>query len=74
MTIKNYAEQGGDKWVVSGTLEIKAEGELILGSVPLSRAVEQEKSDAATIAELKTNFNELIAKLQAAGLMDKPHG
>ena len=74
MTIKNYAEQGGDKWVVSGTLEIKAEGELVIGDVPISRANEQEKSDATTITELKTNFNELIAKLQAAGLMDKPHG
>jgi len=74
MTIKNYAEQGGDKWVVSGTLEIKAEGEITLCGIPLSRAVEQEKSDATTIAELKADFNALLTKLQAAGLMDKPHG
>lgn len=74
MTIKNYAEQGGDKWVVSGTLEIKAEGDLVLDGVPLSRAAEQEKSDATTIAELKADFNALLTKLQAAGLMDKPHG
>lgn len=74
MTIKNYAEQGGDKWVVSGTLEIKGEGELVLDGVPIIRANEQEKSDATTIAELKADFNALLTKLQAAGLMDKPHG
>ena len=28
--IKNYTEQGGGRWVVSGSLEIAGEGELIL--------------------------------------------
>ncbi len=74
MTIKNYAEQGGDKWVVSGTLEIKAEGELVLDGVPITRVLQQDNSDATTIAELKSDFNALLTKLQNAGLMDKPHG
>ena len=74
MTVKNYAEQGGAKWVVGGTLEITEEGQLTLGGVPLTRAAAQTQSAATTIADLKTDFNALIAKLQAAGLMDQGNG
>ena len=74
MTVKNYAEQGGAKWVVGGTLEITEEGQLTFGGVPLTRAAEQAPSAATTIADLKTDFNLLIAKLQAAGLMDQGNG
>ncbi|MDT8900269.1 Head fiber protein [Anaeroselena agilis] len=74
MTVKNYAEQGGDKWVVNGTLEITTEGEVLLDGVPLTRAVNQAESSATTIAELKADFNALLAKLRAAGLMDQSHG
>ena len=74
MTVKNYAEQGGDKWVVSGILEITGEGQLFLNGIPLTRAANQEDSTAATIAELKADLNALLAKLKAAGLMDQSHG
>ena len=68
--VKNYAEPGGDKWVVGGTLEIGAEGEFILGGSPLARAAHQVDATATTIADLKADFNALLAKLQAAGLME----
>ena len=74
MTIKNYAEQGGDQWVVSGILEITGEGQLSLNGIPLTRAANQEDSTAATIAELKVDLNALLAKLRVAGLMDQSHG
>jgi len=67
--VKNYAEQGGAKWIVGGTLEIASEGELTVNGIPLTRAANQADSTAATIADLKTDFNALLAKLQAAGLM-----
>lgn len=67
--VKNYAEQGGAKWIVGGTLEIAPEGELTVNGIPLTRAANQADSTAATIADLKTDFNALLAKLQAAGLM-----
>ena len=67
--VKNYAEPGGDKWVVSGTLEITAEGQLLLGGAPLAPAANQADSTATTIADLKGDFNALLAKLQTAGLM-----
>ena len=73
MTTKNYSDQGGDKWVVGGTLEIKDDGIIILDGMPLTRATVQEESKATTIADLKADFNELLAKLQAAGLMEKAH-
>ena len=67
--IKNYTEQGGGRWVVNGALEIAGEGQLILGGKAIAPAAHQPDSTATTIAELKTDFNALLAKLQAAGLM-----
>ena len=72
--VKNYAEPGGSKWVVGGTLEVTAEGQLLLDGIPLVRAANQADSTATTIADLKTDFNALLAKLQAAGLMESGDG
>ena len=72
--VKNYSEQGGDKWVVGGTLEVTAEGQLLLDGIPLVRAANQADSTATTIADLKGDFNALLAKLQAAGLMESAGG
>ena len=74
MTVKNYAEQGGDQWVVSGILEITGEGQLSLNGIPLSRPTRQEGSTAATISEPKADINGMLAKLRVAGLMDQSHG
>ena len=67
--IKNYTEQGGGRWVVNGTLEIGGEGQLMLGGKAIAPAAHQADSAATTIADLKTDFNALLAILQAAGLM-----
>ncbi|MDA8227047.1 MAG: Head fiber protein [Desulfitobacterium hafniense] len=67
--VKNYAEQGGDKWVVSGTLEVTAAGQITIDGVPLTRAATQADSTATTVAELKGDINALLAKLKIAGLM-----
>lgn len=63
--VKNYTEQGGEKTVIGGTLEIK-EGASVTG---LPAAENQADSEATTIAGLVTDFNALLAKLKAAGLM-----
>jgi len=63
--VKNYTEQGGEKTVIGGTLEIK-EGASITG---LPTAANQAGSEATTVAGLVTDFNALLAKLKAAGLM-----
>lgn len=67
--VKNYAEQGGNKWVVGGTLEITSEGSLSINGSPLTRAANQTDSTASTIADLTADFNTLLAKLKTAGLM-----
>lgn len=67
---KNYSEQGGDKWVVHGVLEITEEGGLILNGKPLIRAEVQTTSTATTIEDLKTDFNSLLEKLKSAGFME----
>ncbi len=62
-TVKNYKEQGSEKWVVKGVLEITEEGVLLLNGKPLIRAEFQEESTATTIADLKADFNSLLQKL-----------
>lgn len=66
---KNYTEQGGEKTVIGGTLEI-LEGSSVTG-LPSSFTPAENQSDstATTIAGLVIDFNALLAKLKAAGLM-----
>ena len=62
---KNYTEPGGEKTVIGGTLEIK-EGAVVTGLPVLDN---QAASTAATVEDLVTDFNALLTKLKAAGLM-----
>ncbi|AVV54875.1 Head fiber protein [Paenibacillus glucanolyticus] len=63
---KNYTEQGGEKTVIGGVLEIK-EGASVTG---LPVAENQADSTATDVAGLVTDFNALLTKLKAAGLME----
>lgn len=63
---KNYTEQGGEKTVIGGVLEIK-EGASVTG---LPVVENQADSTATDVAGLVTDFNALLAKLKAAGLME----
>ncbi|MFA2549483.1 MULTISPECIES: head fiber protein [Bacillaceae] len=63
---KNYTVQGGEKTVIGGVLEIK-EGASVMG---LPVAENQADSTATDVAGLVTDFNALLAKLKAAGLME----
>lgn len=62
---KNYTEQGGEKTVIGGTLEIKDGANISV--FPICEI--QSESTASTIAELKSDFNALLLKLKQAGLM-----
>lgn len=64
--VKNYTEQGGETTVIGGTLEIK-EGASVTG---FPQAENQADSTAATIADLKSDFNSLLSKLKSSGLME----
>lgn len=63
---KNYTEQGGEKTVIGGVLEIK-EGASVTG---LPVAGNHADSTATDVAGLVTDFNALLAKLKAVGLME----
>lgn len=73
---KNYTEQGGEKTVIGGTLEIK-EGATVTGlpSPTLPDPIEipildfQSDSEATDVEGLVEDFNALLSKLKAAGLM-----
>ena len=64
--IKNYTEQGGEKTVIGGVLELK-EKAILIG---FPKAENQIDSIATTIADLKTDFNSLLSKLKLSGLME----
>ena len=67
---KNYMEQGGDKWVIGGTLEIKAGASVTgLPAAEVPQAANQADSAAEDVSTLVSDFNGLLAKLKAAGLM-----
>ena len=63
--VKNYTEQGGERTVIGGTLDI-LDGAEVTG---LPCAENQAASEASTVATLKDDFNSLLSKLKAAGLM-----
>jgi hypothetical protein len=71
---KNYTEQGGEKTVIGGVLEVKEGGSLeikegaFLKGFPI--ASNQANSTAAKVNDLKDNFNDLLAKLKDAGFME----
>jgi hypothetical protein len=67
--VKNYTEQGGEKTVIGGTLEIVEGGQVIGLPSTFTPAAFQADSTASTIAGLVVDFNALLAKLKAAGLM-----
>lgn len=62
----NYTEQGGATTVIGGTLKVS--GSIVNGSDAMLIA-NQAASTAATVADLKTDFNALLTKLKSAGLM-----
>lgn len=67
--VRNYTEQGGEKTDIGGILDINAGGKLTFAGTELKPAALQTNSEATTIAGLVADFNSLISKLIAAGLM-----
>lgn len=67
--VKNYTEQGGEKTVIGGVLEIAEGGQIVGLPSDFTPAAFQADSSASTIAGLVVDFNALLAKLKAAGLM-----
>ena len=66
---RNYTEQGGDVTHIGGDL-IFEPGAYVEGlPLPFSPIASQEPSTATTIAQLKEDFNALLAKMQESGLM-----
>jgi hypothetical protein len=76
----NYKEQGGERWIIGGRLEMSDGTHLFIGETNLedlfnekltaTKAAFQEESIATTVAGLKDDLNTLIDKLIAAGLME----
>ena len=67
---KNYTEQGGDKTVIGGTLEIKEEATVTGLPSSFTPAENQAASAAEDITSLVADFNALLLKLKTAGLME----
>ena len=86
---KNYTEQGGEKTVIGGILEIK-EGATVTGlpepEIPevgnatttkagvVKQAENQPTSEATTVDELLADLNTLLKKIKTAGRMEADSG
>ncbi|MFA9398833.1 MAG: Head fiber protein [Clostridiaceae bacterium] len=66
---KNYTEQGGERTVIGGELDITGDGKLKFDGNEVSQAASQIDSVATDAAGLVSDFNALLAKLKASGLM-----
>ena len=67
--VNNYTEQGREKTVIGGTLAI-SEGATVTGLPSIQKAENQADSTATTVADLKSDFNDLLSKLKESGLME----
>jgi hypothetical protein len=67
--VKNYTKQGGEKTVIGGELLVTSEGKLTFDGVEVKPSALQTDSTAADVPALVSDFNALLAKLKAAGLM-----
>ena len=67
--VKNYTEQGGERTVICGELAIAEGGKLTFDGSEVKPAAVQANSTASTVAGIVADFNELLAKLKAAGIM-----
>jgi hypothetical protein len=68
-TSKNYLTENGDKWVIGGELEVLPEATVTGLNGGVTPAAHQDDSTAEDATALAADFNALLAKLQAAGLM-----
>lgn len=67
---KNYTEQSGERTVIGGELAVMEEGKITFDGKELKPAAIQADSTAADVADVVTDFNALLTKLKAAGLME----
>lgn len=73
---KNYTAHGGNETVIGGKLTFLPGSEVVGldGAFSFPNAEAQADSEATTIATMKDDFNALLAKLRAAGLMASEAG
>ena len=68
---KNYTEQGGEVTHIGGTLIFEKDAFVEGLPLPYRQMGHQDQSAATTVAALKDDFNELLMRLVASGLMDE---
>ena len=71
---KNYTAHGGAETVIGGKLTFLAGAEIddqagAIAGAAVTPAAAQADSEASSYTTLKNDFNDLLAKLRAAGLM-----
>ena len=66
---KNYTEQGGERTVIGGEIEIVTGGKLKIEGDEVTVSTYQADSQASELGDLVADFNALLAKLRQAGIM-----
>lgn len=78
-SVKNYTEQGGERTVIKGELEIADGGKLKIngqefntgsgGEITLSPVAYQADCNSTNVAGIRSDFNDLLQAMRDAGLM-----
>lgn len=66
---KNYAEQGGDRWVIGGELDIPTGGKITANGVQAAAIANHADPATATAADIATKQNQILAALRGAGII-----
>jgi hypothetical protein len=66
---KNYTEQGGDKSVVGGELEIKTGGKITANGTQAAAIADHVDPATATSTDIATKQNQILAALRGAGII-----
>jgi hypothetical protein len=78
--VKNYMEQGGERWIIGGTIEMSDGTHIKLGAQTLKAildakltaapaAAQADVAEGADAAALRTAINGLYAALRTAGIL-----
>jgi hypothetical protein len=66
---KNYTEQGGDKSVVGGEIEIKTGGKITANGTQAGAITDHVDPATASSTDIATKQNQILAALRGAGII-----
>lgn len=68
-TTKNYSDQGGDRYVVGGEMNVLPDGKITADGVQSAAILDHADPATATTTEIATKQNQILAALRGVGII-----